>query len=81
MEGKCLDSCIAYQADVTAGGEEYRYIGIVQGEWKERWNDHNTSFRLRQYENKTELSKLIWSLKDEGTPYSTLLAQESATCP
>ena len=70
MEGKCLDSCIAYQADVTAGGEEYRYIGIVQGEWKERWNDHNTSFRLRQYENKTELSKLIWSLKDEGTPYS-----------
>jgi hypothetical protein len=70
LDGKCLTSCIAYKADVTAGDEEFLYIGICEGEWKTRWRNHTTSFRNRKYEKSSELSKFIWMLQDKGVAYS-----------
>ena len=70
MSGECLTSCIAYEATVTAEHEEHIYIGACQDEWKFRFNDHMTSFRKREYEKKSELSKFIWSLHDKGSAFS-----------
>ena len=70
LDGECLTSCIAYQADVTTEDSEHIYIGVTEGEWKTRYRNHVTSFGHRQYEKSSELSKFIWSLQDKGVDYS-----------
>ena len=67
LQGHCLVTCSVYQADVeTENGETYPYIGLADGEFKTRWYNHNKSFRTVKYKNDTELSKLIWDLKDKN---------------
>ena len=71
LQGRCLNDCNTYEADVeTIDGEIYPYIGISDGPFKHRWYDHMLSFRNRKYENKTEISKLIWKLKDKNIQYT-----------
>ena len=70
LDGKCLTPCIVYKAEVTAGGEEHLYLGVTEPEWKTRYRNHATSFENRKYEKSCELSKFIWSLRDEGTSFS-----------
>ena len=66
LQGNCLAMSNVYQADVeTDRGDIYPYIGISDGVFKSRWYDHNLSFRDTKYRNKTELSKLVWDLKDK----------------
>ena len=50
--------------------KEYIYFGISDGEWKKRFSFHTMTFRKREYEGSTELSKFIWSLQDKGESYS-----------
>ena len=70
LEGNCLAKSNVYGADVeTGGGDVYPYIGISDGIFKSRWSDHMTSFKDIKYRNKTELSKLIWDLKDKNIQY------------
>ena len=67
LQGNCLAKSNVYKADVeTNRGDIYPYIGISDGIFKSRWNDHNLSFRDIKYRNKTELSNLIWDLKDKN---------------
>ena len=71
LQGNCLAKSNVYQADVeTERGEHYPYIGISDGIFKSRWNDHKTSFKDIKYRNKTELSKLIWELKDKNIKFT-----------
>ena len=70
MSGKCLSTCIVYKAAVSTDGKEYVYFGAVEGEFKTRFNNHQLSFRHRTYENRSELSKFLWSLNDKGKGYS-----------
>ena len=69
LNGHCLKSCIVYKATVKKESGEVSYIGASEPKFKERFNNHTKSFNHRQYEKDTELSKLIWQLKDKNEPY------------
>ena len=69
MEGKCLTKCIIYRAEVEANDTKATYYGLCEDTFKARYNNHTKSFRLKKYENETELSKHIWKLKDNATDY------------
>ena len=70
LGGECLTSCIVYKATVTSGRTEKYYYGSVEKDFKKRWSNHKTSFRLPTYEHDTSLSTYIWSLKDQGKEYN-----------
>ncbi|XP_057313453.1 uncharacterized protein LOC130654828 [Hydractinia symbiolongicarpus] len=69
LNGDCLATCIIYKAEVKYVDKEEFYYGLCEGEFKERFNNHKKSFRHEKYRNETELSKLIWRLKDDGTDF------------
>ena len=66
----CTTENVLYEAEVTSGNEACYYIGSASTSFKTRWNNHKSSFKYQQYRNATELSKHIWSLKDDKKPYS-----------
>ena len=49
--------------------EPERYVGGTVN-WKERYHQHNRSFRIRDPDIQTTLSNYIWSLKDENTNFT-----------
>ena len=81
LDGKCLSTCIIYKADVETDIMKSSYYGTCEGEFKTRFNNHTKSFRLRKYENDTELSKYIWKLKDANTSYSLKWSVEKTATP
>ena len=70
LPGKCLTECIVYRATATSQEGERTYFGTCEGPFKPRYNNHTLSFRDRNYEKDTELSKYLWSLFDKGIGYS-----------
>ena len=73
LNGKCLSSNIVYSAEVRIGNNQHgdKYFGICETEFKTRLGNHKNSFKNRQKEKDTELSKYIWNLKDKNiTNYS-----------
>ena len=54
------------QKSLWGGKEVGDYIGVCEPAFKGRWSDHNSSFRQERYRAKTQLSQLVWKLKDEG---------------
>jgi hypothetical protein len=71
LNGECLTPNVLYEAEVTSNLPAYGkkiYKGITHNEFKTREGNHELTFRDRAYEDKTELSKEIWNIKDkEGT--------------
>ena len=45
------------------------YIGITENEFKTRYNQHTSSFRLNHKKSATTLSEFIWKLKESKTEY------------
>ena len=43
---------------------------LKEGTFKQRYRPHKLSFRNRNYSNSTELSKHIWTLKDNNTNFA-----------
>ena len=71
LKGNCQIKSVVYQADVTAeSGKIYTYIGLSEPAFKKRYYGHCSSFNNRKYQLSTELSKLIWKLKDDNTQYT-----------
>ena len=70
LPGKCTTKNIVYQATVTTTDKNKIYFGLTSSTFKARYANHKASFNNRTKQNKTELSKYIWQLKDEGTPHS-----------
>ena len=69
--GDCRLNCVIYQATVVpdeTNKPTETYIGMAK-DFKERYRNHGTSFRLREYETDSELSKHLWRLKDQNTSY------------
>ena len=68
MEGKCLTPSLIYQAEVTNDTDDDRkvYIGVCETTFKDRYRNHVKDIKQRKYIKSTELSKYVWSLKDEG---------------
>ena len=45
------------------------YFGLTERTFKERFNEHMSSFRLENKRNATALSKYVWHLKDRNLNY------------
>ena len=39
------------------------YLGLAEGEWKNRFYNHKLSFKRKRYSNKTTLSSYMWHLR------------------
>ena len=46
------------------------YVGFTVTEFKTRWRNRQMSFKLKSKINDTELSKLLWQLKDEKKDFA-----------
>ena len=68
LENKCLTPGIAYKADVTNNktDENKYYYGISDTPFKDRYENHKTSFRHRSHLTASDLSKYYWKLIDSG---------------
>ena len=69
LKNNSLTSSAVYNANVTIKSDTTgkNYIGLLEGNFKQRYTQHKLSFRKRNYSNSTELSKHIWTLKDSNT--------------
>ena len=70
LEGQCLSKNIIYQATVKSNDKEETYVGLTATNFKSRLANHKTSFKYYTKRNTTELSKYIWSLKENNLDYS-----------
>ena len=68
LQGNCLQKGVVYQATVTQTNtmREDIYIGITKNEFKTRYNQHTSSFRLSHKSSATSLSEHIWKLKESN---------------
>ena len=64
MDGNYLSECLIYKASVSTTTNKY-YYGTCENTFKERFNNHNCSFRNKSREKNTELSKYVWELKEK----------------
>ena len=68
LDGNCLQSSVIYQATATRkdNNTTETYIGLTENDFKTRYRNHTASFRHAKHRNSTELSKHIWTLKDNN---------------
>ena len=82
--GNCLQSLLIYQATITHkdNGTTETYIGLTENDFKTRNRTHTTSFWHSKHRNSTELSKHIWTLKENNIDhfiYGTSFHQDHPT--
>ena len=72
LKNKCLTQSVVYKANVTTKSDTTRKncIGLTEGTFKQRSTQHKLSFWNRNYSNSMELSKHIWTLKDNNTNFT-----------
>lgn len=72
LDNNCLSPSLVYKASVTTKDDTAGkiYIGLTEGTFKQRYNQHTLSLRNKKYANSTELSKHIWTLKDNKIEYT-----------
>ena len=72
LMGSCGKKSLVYQATITSNNNTMKknYIGMTEGSFKTRFNNHMLSFNRRKYSTKTTLSKYIWELKDNYEDYN-----------
>ena len=72
LPGNCLATNVIYKAVVTTtdNTQSKEYIGMTANEFKQRYRNHQKSFRDDKYENETELSKYVWSLKKNDRSFN-----------
>ena len=63
VEGACQTSGVVYKATVkTEDDSVFKYVGLTEEKFKERFRKHQSSFRTRNKKNKTNLSEKIYGL-------------------
>ena len=70
LNSKCLSKDIVYRATVTSESSKETYVGLIATTFKARLANHKASFRTETKRNATELSKHIWTLKDNNLDYT-----------
>ena len=58
-----------YKATVEYEDKKEHYIGMTENTFKTRYTLHKSSLKHSKHRKQTELSNLIWSLKDNNKPY------------
>lgn len=71
MGQNCLKESVVYQATVTTDDTNLAktYVGLTENSFKTRFTNHKASFNHSTKRHNTELSKYIWTLKDNKTAY------------
>ena len=69
LDGHCLMSNVIYQATVVTDKSTETYIGLTENHFKTRYRNHLASFRDKSKKNATNLSRYIWSLKQNNSSY------------
>ena len=71
VPGACKTKSVIYQAKVVeqTSGKVESYVGLTEGEFKTRFNNHTCSFRDVGKRGSTSLAEHIWKLKDDNLPY------------
>ena len=68
--GECQLTGIIYKATVTTThNENFKYVWLSEGTFKDRYRKHQSSFRTRNRKNKTTLSEKIWALEDRNEDF------------
>ena len=73
LDGSCRATNIVYQATLTTEQDPPAtdtYIGLTENEFKSRFSNHKTSFKLKNHSKETTLSLKIWDLKNQQIPYN-----------
>ena len=70
LDGNCQQRDVVYKATVKVGNTEKCYIGLCEGDFKRRYNNHTTSFKYIHKRSKSELANYIWDLKLDNKTYS-----------
>ena len=68
LNQNCLSECLVYNAVVNTSTTK-NYYGTCEKRFKERYNNHTSSFRNKSRQKSTELSNYIWELKENGENY------------
>jgi len=69
LDGKCLTQNVVYEATFTTQTSSDSYVGFTTN-FKECYRNHTASFQHQNKTNETELSKHIWTLKDNNKPFT-----------
>ena len=69
LNGNCLQKSLVYKTEVTSGNQSAVYFGLASNSFKERYNNHVSSFRNERHKESTNLSKYIWHLKEAKKEY------------
>jgi hypothetical protein len=70
LDGQCCTKNIIYKATITPESSPPKYyIGLTSTTFKERLGNHTASFKHKIKSNSTELSKFVWSLKQQNINY------------
>ena len=72
LDGSCRATNVVYQATITTEQdppEKETYIGLTENEFKYRFSNHKTSFKLENHKKETTLSLKVWDLKQEEIPF------------
>ena len=72
LKNNCLTSSFVYNTNITTESDitGNNYIGLTERTFKQHYMQHRLSFRNRNYSNSMELSKHIWTLKDNNTNFT-----------
>lgn len=66
LNGNCRQSNVLYKCVASTPNEpDKTYIGITEREFKTRYYEQIHSFKHRNHESDTELSKYVWKIKDK----------------
>ena len=68
MNGNCLKNNVIYKRTVsptTTTTKQGAYLGLAEGEWKQRYYNHTQSLRNKRHKNDTSLSSYIWESKNK----------------
>ena len=70
VNGECQTTGIVYKATLTtAQNEIFKYVGLSEGTFKDRYRQHQSNFRTRNKKNKTNLSEKVWDLEDRNVDF------------
>ena len=69
LPGGCTIDNIVYEAKLVTEAGAKEYIGLTSNPFKTRYSHHKSSFQHRNL-YQTALSREVWKLKDNGTPYT-----------
>ena len=72
LKNNCLTSSFVYNTNITTESDitGNNYIGLTERTFRQCYTQHKLSFRNRNYSNSMELSKHIWTLKDNNTNFT-----------